>query len=293
MMDTEALRWFAAQGATFVRVGHRAKVPLHEGWQKRGVSLAVAIAHVAQGGNIGVLIGAGSGNIVCLDADQDFALIQPLFPELTTIVIRAGVPERGKFFLRVAEPVANRSWRPESKTRPALELLGYHRQALIPPSRHPDGSLYEWRSRSALPSVSVPELEGIWDTLTATRLNDALLVAPVSPSVVPPSLSSGTARNRSIAKLKQQWPTALGVFEALGRSSPLRPAGANNLRLMGQGGLIVGHPASAIRHLWYCFADEIGGDQVDAAGYCLFGQGWHRRDKVQFKQVLARLQAAR
>lgn len=287
MSPDTVLPWLAAQGATFVLLRPRDKRPCYKGWTNAPASLAEAERHVAAGGNVGVLVGEPSGGIICLDADRDFPLIGALLPALRgACVVRPNAPQRGKFLLRVPEPLRNRVWRRAGKRKPVLELLAQRKLAVVPPSVHPSGAPYLLQG-DCIPALAPAALPVIWEVLTA-----ATLLAPPAP-VLPKAFLGGegsTARAApSLNTLKRQWPSALHVFQHFGVTGHTIHAGPHDLRLLGNGGLLVGRPDSAHAWRWYCFADEMGGDQVDAAGYCLFGTCWNRYDATQFRAVLQAL----
>jgi hypothetical protein len=289
------LYWFADQGCTFVLVHPRSKQPVQWGWPDHPVGVDDATKHIRRGGNIGILLGAPSQNVVCLDLDQHFPLACDLYPELARIrITRPGAPDRGKLLLRLEAPLVRpfltRKWAFFDGAAPTTEFLAHRAQAVIPPSIHPAGGAYELhRTASAIPLCSPLQLASVWEVLTADTF--AWYNQPHQPHRQPwnPDLFRESVRSRSLpvrhptiditstrTALYARFDSALAVFHHFGHARKMQPAGQGNIRLLGNGGLIVGNPASAGGWRWYCFRDGVGGDVVDAVGYCLMGKAWNR-----------------
>ena len=282
------LSWLAAQGAAFVLLRRRDKRPCHKGWLDTPVTLEAAGRHVSLGGNVGLVVGAASSGIVCLDADCDFSLIYKLMPLLRgACVLRDNAPQRGKFLLRLTGSTRNRAWRPRGSRRPALELLAHRKLAVVPPSIHPSGAPYTMQG-DRIPRLDGRQLDWVWEALTAATLN-----IPTSPIPRPVGISGvqqgGAWEGEILAAVKRRWPSALAVFQHCGITGRVRRSGRDDLRITGHGGLLVGRPDSAYAWRWYCFSAEVGGDQIDAAGYCLFGARWDRRHRSMLQAALSML----
>lgn len=155
----------------------RDKRPLHKGWPDAPVSLQQALRHALTGGNIGLLVGAPSANLICFDVDLHFPLVCEVLPELTRVrIVRTDAPERGKVLIRMEtlEGVGNRSWRYGESRSVRVEILAHRRHAVIPPSIHPDGSPYSmsWQS-GEVPTCFPTLLDGAWELLTADPVGGA------------------------------------------------------------------------------------------------------------------------
>lgn len=285
MSPDSVLPWLATNGASFVLLRARNKRPCHRGWAESPVSLAVAERHVADGGNVGILVGRPSQGIVCLDADLDFALIHQLLPVLGGVrIVRNNASQRGKFLLRLPRPTRNRSWRPQGSRRPGLELLADRKVAVVPPSIHPSGVPYVMQGER-IPVLATRVVESVWEVLTAASLET--LPFPIRGEWdAPLTRWPGSQCNEALTEVKRRWPSALAVFRHYGWTGDLRRAGPHDLRLLGHGGLLMGRPDGPYAWRWYCFCDETGGDQIDAAGYCIFGTRWDRRDRAMMRAVL-------
>jgi hypothetical protein len=289
-LDLTPLRWFAAQGCKFVAVHPASKRPVHRGWPDTPLDLREALAHVRQGGNIGLLLGLPSHNLICLDIDHDFSLVCALLPHLAHVrITRTDAPERGKLLFRLdtSAPIQNRAWAFSNATPPTIELLGNRRQAVIPPSVHPSGLPYDLQPLyGILPTCSPPLLASAWELLTAETFAWYSQAQPFPepkpkhhlieqyriPTV--PSISIVAMRTQIL----QRFHSALAVFQHFGRAEKRRRMTRDEIRLLGNGGLIVGAPESVVRWRWYCFREGVGGDIVDAVGYCIVGPQWERRN---------------
>lgn len=166
----DPLRFLADQGATFVKVRRRDKRPLETGWQSKPLSLDEITPHVQAGGNVGLLTGRHSRGICVLDLDTDFQAFRQRFPQLAESpqIVRESAPERGKVLIRVKGPIPRpRSWTKHGEQNPRIELLADGRQAVVPPSTHPDGQPYLYRNLdNPLVELTAEDLAVIWKTWT-------------------------------------------------------------------------------------------------------------------------------
>lgn len=293
------LHWLAAQGGRFVLLRPRSKRPLVRGWPDTPASLLEALRHARAGGNVGLLVGTPSENLVCLDVDQHFSLTCALLPELTRIrIVRPDAPDRGKVLFRLddLQEVRNRSWGSPDTAPSTVELLAHRRLAVIPPSVHPSGASYVLQRQTEwIPGCSPPLLENMWQILTAETLREyphsLLTQLPHLYFEMINSLAL-TKRTRHAldistlrASISRQFPSVLAVFRYFGRVMKVQRVGRYDLRLLGNGGLVVGDPDSPFAWRWYCFRDSIGGDIFDAVGYCVVGRVWDRHRKQHWRAL--------
>ena len=68
----EDLRWLAEQGAKFALPEGRSKNKFELDWPNKPHTLDEAIAHSDGGGNVGLLTGKHSANIIAIDRDVHF-----------------------------------------------------------------------------------------------------------------------------------------------------------------------------------------------------------------------------
>jgi len=271
--------WLADLGARFVLVAKRDKRPIEREWQRKPYKLAEVQDHLAAGGNLGHL--CGHGGLCELDVDRDFAEFAKRFPHWATspAIFRANAPDRAKILIRVTggKPPKSAKYQPEPSEPPYAEWLSYGRQGVIPPSIHPSGERYQWRNLSEpVLEVTPAEVVAVWASWTGQSLDGKR----AEPS---PSRQHGTGFDL-IAEVKAAWPSAAEVFSHHGMATEPESEPGSQVRLRGHGGLICGTGAEAWR--WYCHADMIGGDQIDAWGYARHGALWDRKDKRLFREVL-------
>jgi hypothetical protein len=96
------LRLLAAHGARFTLIPTRSKNPGYSGWQHGGKTLDDAERH-ARTGNVGLLCGSYSSNLIVIDADHTAQALEVQFPILTQTLktFRADAPDRAKWIVRV------------------------------------------------------------------------------------------------------------------------------------------------------------------------------------------------
>lgn len=125
----EAALWYAAHGLAAIPL--QGKVPTIADWQHARPQ-DTAHHHWADGCNVGVVCGAASGGLVILDFDdleKDFLFCE-LFPDLlNTCVVKS---RRGYHRYYHSDEL------PVSRKLPGVDLLSTGRQAVAPPSIHPD-----------------------------------------------------------------------------------------------------------------------------------------------------------
>jgi len=282
---TNPLRYFSGLGASFVLLPAKSKTPTERAWQLRGHSLEEAKSWVARGGNVGLLAGAPSKGLVWLDVDKGFRDFCERFPKLATtpMVTRPNAPDRGRLLFRmVGQLPPNRSYTPPGEKHPVLELLARGRQGVIPPSIHPSEARYELRNGHAPLELTISELASLWRFLTGKELVRRQKAA--KPKRKEPNAGD------LVSQLKAAFPSALGVFDYFGLADQVEPESDGQWRLRDNGGLIVGEGEDAWR--WFNFTDWVGGDQLDAWGYCRHGVHWSRYDKGMFREVLEEMSAA-
>lgn len=151
-----------------------------------------------------------------------------------------------------------------------IELRLSHALGVVPPSLHPNGRYYQWlfTSPSALP-LKV-DFGTVLDVLFRYGQVQKISSRKSAPEINHYAIYRDSVFGR-IARQYTLMEVALRLFPG-----DNRPAGRNNMRILGHGGLIVDDGRG-----WYCFADEIGGGLIDLFGYSLFGASWDRgRDQL-------------
>jgi hypothetical protein len=143
-----------------------------KGWTKR--TLANAIPKFQQGDNIGILLGAPSGDMVRLDPDFPSipSVTEILFPEPTLLSGRKSSPLSGRFY--ICKGLKSRDFQLPSKGmeedprlplhngEPGLtvfQLLSTGKQHMAPPSIHPEsGEEIVWENDTPLATLDAKEL---------------------------------------------------------------------------------------------------------------------------------------
>ncbi|HLO30687.1 MAG TPA: bifunctional DNA primase/polymerase [Anaerolineales bacterium] len=130
--------------------------------------------------NIGVMCGRTSGNLIAIDCDSPKAF-EYIGKELTirSIPFWAIISHRGgAYLLRLQEGEAQNVTKHKSRIND-VEIWGNHHYVVMPPSVHPAGDVYQWKSlepRFCMPRyqtlsvVSVTALEWLGVSLKNSRL---------------------------------------------------------------------------------------------------------------------------
>lgn len=282
MLD-DAINYLARQGGRFVAVERASKKPVSAGWQNKPLTANEVGAHVAMGGNVGLLTGSPSNGLVVLDIDYDFLDFIAAFPHLGAgpRIVRTDDLTRGKLLLRITDDIpAPRKWKPYADKPPHAELLSTGNHALIPPSVHPGGCPFELRGETEpIPAYTRALLDALWEQWTqepAPPASTAALQENLSPDIPLPSFWKGDIR----ARLDM----VAYACDQLGATA--QRESADEVRILGQGGLLI----NTKKQLWNTFGIDgtgtIGGDCFALIGYLEYGDP-HPRGNL-WQEVLFR-----
>jgi hypothetical protein len=150
-----ALAPLAAAGCRFIRLARREKRPLGAGWQHKSTDDPETVAAwLAAGSNVGLLLGPESG-VVDVEYDEPAGREQLAAFGVLDLPTPTWRSARGEHRLFRWEP-----WMPATAAikSDAIEIRigGRAAQSVLPPSRHPLGSAYEWISDPATPIAGFP-----------------------------------------------------------------------------------------------------------------------------------------
>jgi hypothetical protein len=97
------IRLLGELGAHFTLIPSRSKNPGYSGWQHGGKTAEDATRHALAGGNVGLLCGSYSGNLIVIDADHTAPALEAQFPILTQTLktFRADAPDRAKWIVAI------------------------------------------------------------------------------------------------------------------------------------------------------------------------------------------------
>ena len=137
------LAHLASIGCRFVRLARGEKRPVGAAWQTKATGdLTYVNQWLAAGSNVGLLLGPASG-VIDLEFDAAAGREQLSAFGVLDIPTPTWRSARGEHRLFRWEP-----WMPASAVVHADDLEvrigGRAAQSVLPPSRHPDGSRYEW-----------------------------------------------------------------------------------------------------------------------------------------------------
>lgn len=145
----------AAAGCRFFRLARQEKRPLGAGWQHKSTAdLETVAAWLAARSNVGLLLGPESG-VVDVEYDEPEGRDQLAAFGILDIPTPTWRSARGEHRLFRWEP-----WMPVTAAikSDAIEIRigGRAAQSVLPPSRHPAGSVYEWITDPATPIAGFP-----------------------------------------------------------------------------------------------------------------------------------------
>lgn len=279
-MNTSALQWLSERGASFALPFERSKNKFEKDWPNKPHSVEEAIQHAQNGGNVGILTGKHSANIVAIDRDIDFDQTVDMLGDLgkTAKIVRSNAPGRGKFLYRInGEIPPTTSWRPkEEKKHPHAELLGDNgqRHALCPPSEI-DGGHYELiDTQYDILTITAHELDYIWRLITGGSIYKEERASEEAQA-------DKANSNAFVRTVKEAW-TVRSVFEHFAKDQNGIKKDGTETRVLGNGGLLIGADGS----IWYAYADSIGGDVLDAWAWCKWGVRVNRQDAKMFWDVI-------
>jgi len=133
----------AAIGCRFVRLARNEKRPIGAAWQTKSSPYVTCVSQwLATGSNVGLLLGPASGVV---DVEYDDPAGREQLAAFGVLDLRTPTwrSARGEHRLFRWEP-----WMPASAVVHfddlEIRIGGRAAQSVLPPSRHPDGSRYEW-----------------------------------------------------------------------------------------------------------------------------------------------------
>lgn len=271
----EQLEWLAAQGIRFALPIGRSKNRFELDWPNKPHSYAEALAHASAGGNVGILTGKHSGGVIAIDRDVNFSATVAMLGEFakTTKIIRSNAPERGKFLYKViGELPPTVSWKPVGTKHPECEFLGDsgQRHALCPPSEIDGGDYLLLDTELGIQEVTPAELDYIWRLITGGSIYREVRAQEEAEA-------DRQAKDEYIRTVKDSW-TVTKVFEHFDKAKNGTVKEKGQTRLLGNGGLLISTDGTQ----WYCHADSVGGDMIDALSFCKWQKKLDRNNPKMF-----------
>lgn len=260
--------------------GGEGKAPIAKRWQRtKYEENARTIAALQRGDyNLGALCGAHRfGNpdeptLVNIDFDSaELAeLFEERFPELfrETRVERSGGKGLPHLFMWVDARPANCLF--DFGEKHGGEIRANELNIILYPSVHRTSGRSYGIVNDRPPSVM-------------SDLKDVVAWLKPTPSAAPLEKSPGAGSNELATAIKARFPTALAVFDHLGYLGDREPQANGEIKIRSNQGLF----CNGWR--WYQFGSEVGGDQIDAAAFCLLGRSLDRRNPTEFLAIARRL----
>ncbi len=279
MNSVQSLQWLDEQSAKFALPFGRTKNQFEKEWPNKPHTLTEAMEHDRRGGNVGILTGKHSANIVAIDRDVNFSQTVAMLGDLgkTAKIIRSNAPGRGKFLYKINGDIPPTiAWRPEGARHPECEFLGDNgqRHALCPPSEI-DGGRYELiDSEFGIQPITPHELDYIWRLITGGSIYKEMRASEESEA-------NKTGNNDYVNQVKDAW-TVQSVFEHFDKVTNGIAKDRGETRILGNGGLLI----SADGNQWYDHSDSVGGDKLDAWAWCKWGKRIDRSNPKMFWDVV-------
>lgn len=155
--ERKALHALDAAGARFTLCGTRSKQPINKGWQRRGKGKRAAAAHLAAGGNVGMLCGSGGHYLVDLDKLAGERLER--FPQLATTkqVLRSNaLGERAKCIFHTSGPLP----RSRKDKDAGIEILAAGSNAVLLGTHESGAAIY--MTDNPIMELSAAECDALW-----------------------------------------------------------------------------------------------------------------------------------
>jgi hypothetical protein len=151
-------------------------------------------------------------------------------------------------------------------------------QTVAPPSIHPTGGLYRVIQAGGI--VRVNNIAHLIDYLNDLDPRQKEVTIKDSAPKHPDHASG-------LDDLKNYWPDLVHAFATLGINGKLQKEPGGGTRICGHGGLVIDKDNAR----WYSFADEMGGDVIDAFGWAKHGSAWNRHNRRMFSEVVQQMKA--
>lgn len=244
------------------------------------------------GYNIGVVHGSPSQNYIALDFDHDAGLFEAMraqFPALFTGRLeQSGSGEGYHLPLRV-ETLPDlghdaRRDRPKGNVtyktgQGSCNLRCRWCQTVTPPSRHPSGGQYVYIQDGPIATTATLRDVMAWLNELAPIPTRKAVSRRDTPAQV------GDAANL-LEAVKAAWPESVAVFAHFGLVGETRRERNNEIRLLGNGGLLVAEDKTT----WYNFSTEEGGGVIEAWAWCRFGSVASKQGR--FRSILLEMAQA-
>lgn len=275
--------------------------PLRGGWEEyhSRYSTLEEINHWWNNGynkdfNIGVVHMDG---YTTLDIDEDNGVTDLLFenhPNLCMGRIEQSGSGRGYHIpIRVdhlpdwgldnkGRPVGNKTWKvyQGDACLGKVNIRARRCQTVLPPSVHPTGGLYRYVQTG--PITRIPSFDALIDWLNLVSPSQPKQARDYQKRAIQPAQGDDL-----LSAVKAAWPTCLSVFAHFGMAHTVEQERNDELRLLGNGGLML----TPCGEKWFAFEDERGGGIFEAWWYARTG-GQPYDKHAHFRKVLVEMAEA-
>lgn len=240
--------------------------------------------------NIGLVHGAVSGNYITLDIDKDAGLVDDMYNDLPELfsgrIEQSGsgegyhVPLRLKdlpdfgFDQKRTRSRGNKTWK---TSKGICNIRSQWCQTVAPPSIHPTGNPYRYLQNGPIAELS--NLDNLIGWLNK-------LAPPPEPKPIHKTETKISDGNDLLSEVKGYWDSVLKVFDHFAMAHEQRKEPNGEIRLLGNGGLLITEDLQQFYH----FSDDFGGGIFEAWGFYRYGSAY---DKYRhFSAILAEMASA-
>lgn len=230
--------------------------------------------------NIGIVHGEVSDGYIAIDIDKDAGIFEAFkkeFGGLTSGRIEQSGSGRGFHIpIRMLESLpefGNRTWKTELGD---FNIRVANCQTVAPPSIHPSGNPYRF--------IQEGDIQESFDLTHLMQWLDSLVPEPKKITLKPKKVTIHPQGDDLKQAVIDYWVNALTVFAKFGFTTNMQQERNGELRLLGNGGLLIKEDHDT----WHCFSDEFGGGIFEAWAFCN-GIGPNYDKHTHFRKVLVEM----
>lgn len=149
MPNTQCSVWemaplYITRGFAVVPNAPRDKRPYHKGWEEFRIAIPDVDQYFGPNDNIGVMTGAPSGGLTCVDLDDDDAVkLASLYLPKTGMIAGRKIGGATHWFYRSDPTLAKHEFKHKPTKQKFIEVLANGQQVVVGPSIHPTGDVYD------------------------------------------------------------------------------------------------------------------------------------------------------
>ena len=166
---------------------------------------------------------------------------------------------------------------PTERTFDHLELRWKECQTLLPESQHPTGPGYRWLDTPPTAPPAAFEWGQVWTAVQSVAKPERRPIQSRQEEQRREHQPRAGGNRGTVDQVKERI-NLLNLALSYYPGETVKEDGET--RILGHGGLLIDGD------LWYCFADEVGGDCYELIGQHLYSSGWNRHNPIMFRTAL-------